>query len=47
MKEKIANNYWRLCLLLKSELNSKNKISVINSLTIPVPMYSFIEWRRS
>ena len=36
-------------LILRSELNSKNKLSAINALAVPVPNHSFgiLEWRKS
>ena len=50
MKEKIAMEYYRrVRFILRSELNSKNKLSAINALAVPVPTYSFgiLEWRKS
>ena len=50
MKEKIRKEYWRrVRLILRSELNGKNKIEAINSLAIPVVQYSFgvIDWKYS
>ena len=50
MKVKLANEYYRrVRLILRSEFNSKNKLSMINALAVPVPMYSFgiLEWRKS
>ena len=47
MKEKIRKEYYRrVQLVLKTELNSKNRIEAINSLAIPVVKYSFniISW---
>ena len=47
MKEKIRKEYYRrVRLVLKTELNSKNRIEAINSLAIPVVQYSFniINW---
>ena len=42
MKEKIRKKYYRrIRLVLKTELNSKNRIEAINSLTVPVVQYSF------
>ncbi|XP_063967036.1 uncharacterized protein LOC135156948 [Lytechinus pictus] len=48
MKEKATSEYKRrLRLILKSELNAKNKIEAINTLAIPVLRYSFgiVNWR--
>ena len=37
MKEKIRKEYYiRIIRILKTELNSKNRIAAINTLTIPV-----------
>lgn len=50
MKEKIRKEYYRrIKLVLKSELNAKNKIDSINCIAIPVVQYSFgiIEWKDS
>ena len=50
MKEKLAKEYYRrVRLILRSELNFKNKLSAINALAVPLPTYSFgvIEWRKS
>ena len=47
MKEKITTEYIRrVKMILKSQLNSKNKIQAINSLAIPTISYSFgiIDW---
>ena len=47
MKEKIRKEYYRrIRLVLKTELNSKNRIEAINTLAIPVVQYSFniINW---
>ena len=46
MKEKIKNEYYRRMLILKSELNSANKMAAINTLAVPVVTYSFdiINW---
>ena len=47
MKEKIRKEYYRrVRLVLKTELNSKNRIEAINALAIPVVQYSFniINW---
>ena len=48
MKEKISKEYYRrVRLILRSELNSKNKLLAINALAVPVPTYSYgiLEWR--
>ena len=48
MKIQIQKEYLRrIRLILSTELNSKNKISAINSLAVPVMQYSFgiINWR--
>ena len=50
MKEKIRKEYYRrIRMVLKTELNSKNRIQAINSLAIPVVQYSFnvINWNIS
>ena len=47
MKAKIEKEYKRrLKMILKSELNSRNKIEAINTLAIPTITYSFgiIDW---
>ena len=47
MKEKIRKEYYRrIRLILKSELNSANKMGAINTLAVPVVTYSFniINW---
>ena len=47
MKEKIRKEYYRrIRLVLKTELNSKNCIEAINTLALPVVLYSFniINW---
>ena len=47
MKEKLTKEYVRrIRLILKSQLNSKNKFSAINTLAVPVLLYSFpvINW---
>ncbi|XP_066926768.1 uncharacterized protein [Clytia hemisphaerica] len=42
MKEKVRREYYRrIRLVLKTELNSKNRIQAINTLAIPVVQYSF------
>ena len=46
-KEKIRKEYYqRIRLVLKTELNSKNRIEAINTLAVPVVQYSFniINW---
>ena len=41
MKEKVRKGYYRrIKMVLKSELNSLNKISAINALAVPVVTYS-------
>lgn len=50
MKEKIRKEYYRrIRLVLKSELNSRNRIEAINTLAVPVVQYSFnvINWNMS
>lgn len=50
MKEKIKKEYYRrVRQILKTELNSKNKFTAINSLAVPILTYSFgiINWLRS
>ena len=50
MKEKIRKEYnKRVRLILRTELNGKNKIEAINSLAVPVAHYSFgiIDWKIS
>ena len=47
MKEKIWKEYYRrIRMVLKSELNSANKLEAINTLVVPVATYSFniIKW---
>ena len=47
MKEKIRKEYYRrIRLVLKTELNSKNRIEAINTLAVPVVQYGFniINW---
>ena len=49
-QEKIRKEYYRrIRMVLKTELNSKNRIQAINSLAIPVVQYSFniINWNIS
>jgi len=48
MKESLKQEYSRrLILVLKSELNARNKITAIGALAVPVLRYSFgiINWR--
>jgi hypothetical protein len=48
MKERLKKEYSRrLRMILKSELNAKNKVTVIGRLAVPVLRYSFgiINWR--
>jgi hypothetical protein len=48
MKERLKKEYTRrLRMILKSELNAKNKVTAIGTLAIPVLRYSFgiIKWR--
>ena len=48
MKVKIRNEYKRrINLVLKSELNARNKIAAINTLAVPVILYSYgvIDWK--
>ncbi|CAH3034003.1 unnamed protein product, partial [Porites lobata] len=50
MKEKIRKEYnRRVRLVLRTELNGRNKIEAINSLAVPVVQYSFgiIDWKIS
>ena len=50
MKEKIRKEYnRRVRLILRTELNGRNKIEAINSLAVPVLQYSFgiIDWKIS
>ena len=50
MKDKIRKEYLRRTrLVLKSQLNSKNKIMAINSIAVPVLTYSFpiVNWKLS
>lgn len=49
MKSKITQEYYRrVRMVLRSKLNSKNKIIAINTLAVPVPTYSFgiVNWRK-
>jgi hypothetical protein len=48
MKEKLKKEYTRrLRMILKSELNAKNRITVIGALAVPVLRHSFgiINWK--
>ena len=48
MKERLKKEYTRrLRMILKSELNVKNKITAVGTLAVPVLRYSFdiINWR--
>jgi hypothetical protein len=48
MKERMSKQYTRrLRLILKSEVNAKNKITAIKALAVPVLRHSFgiIDWR--
>jgi hypothetical protein len=48
MKDRLKQEYNRqLRMILKSELNARNKITVIRALAIPILRYSFgtINWR--
>ena len=50
MKEKIRKEYYRrVKLILRTELNGRNKMEAINSLAVPVVQYSFgiIDWKIS
>ena len=50
MKEKLREEYFRrVRLILRTELNGKNKTEAINSLAIPTVQYSFgiIDWKYS
>ena len=47
MKEKIRKEYYRrVRLIMKTELNAKNRIQAINTLAVPVVSYSYnvINW---
>jgi hypothetical protein len=49
MKDRLKQEYnRRVRMVLKSELNAKNKITAIGSLAVPILRYSFgiINWRR-
>jgi len=49
MKEKLGKEYYRwVHQILKTELNSKNKITALNTLAVPFLMYSFgiVNWLR-
>ena len=48
MKVKIKKEYkWQIKLVLNSELNARNKITTINTLAVPVVLYSYgiIDWK--
>ena len=48
MKVKIKKEHkWQIKLVLNSELNARNRIAAINTLTVPVVFYSYgiIDWR--
>ena len=48
MKERLKREYnRRLRMILKSELNARNKITAIGAIAVPVLRYSFgiIDWR--
>ena len=48
MKERLKQEYSRILrMILKSELNARNKITAIGALPVPVLRYSFdiINWR--
>ena len=48
MKERLKQEYSRrLRMILKTELNARNKITAIRALAVPVLRYSFgiIKWR--
>ena len=49
MRQKLKKVLVRTQLILKTELNSKNRITAINKLAIPVIAYSFniIDWNLS
>ena len=50
MKEKVRREYYRrIRLVMKTELNSKNRIQAINTLAMPVVQYSFsiLNWNIS
>ena len=48
MKERLKQEYnWRLQMILKSELNARNKITAIGALAVPVLRYSFGMNRRT
>jgi hypothetical protein len=47
MKERLKKEYSRIIrMILKSELNAKNKITAVGALAVPVLRYSFciINW---
>jgi hypothetical protein len=48
MKERMKQEYGRILgMILKSEMNTRNKITAIGALAVPVLRYSFgiINWR--
>jgi hypothetical protein len=47
MKERLKQEYRRLRMILKSELNARNKITAIGALAVPLLRYSFgiMNWR--
>ena len=48
MKVKIKKEYkWQIKLVLNSELNARNRIAAINTLAVPVVLYSYgiIDWK--
>ena len=50
MKDKVRKEYYRrIRLILKTELNSKNRIEAINTLAVPVVQYSYniLNWNVS
>lgn len=50
MKDKIMNEYYRrIRQILKTELSSKNKVTAINTLAVPVVSYSYgiVDWLRT
>jgi hypothetical protein len=49
MQDKLAKKYYKwVWQILMTELNSKNKTTAINTLTVPVLLYSFriVNWFR-
>ena len=50
MKTKLRNEYFiRIKKILKSELNSKNTITAINTFAVPAISYGFaiLDWERN